>query len=313
MTILYVVATINCLRALHDPNDSVKWFQFVGIGLLGGIIVVVRPGNVTTLGLLAVLISSIFLYTSGKFTIRAALLVLIGLGVSFAPQIFYNFIHFHSLSPLPVLSLTTFQLVEGWKYIKFTAVFEPGVCHMVYYPNPVYGSGVADAVPSHTLPVIINHLKYPLRFIFSTCAHLFGLLDQDVALPYNKTLFPWYKWITSPISQIVSSVGILGMIYCYIVNKAGNGDSGLRREITLFMAAFVAFYCVVYSQSCVEARFGLPLITVFSCYMASGFRFFKDNGISLKARGVVLACLLLYNAAVLFISNSIHHVVQFLD
>lgn len=303
--LLYLLIMIEVLHKLFVSNNPIKWTQLFGIGLFGGLTVMVRPGNITLLGMIVIPIYLVLSFHYRPFAIRAVGLIIGGLITALLPQVILNFIHFHSLSPLPVEDLGTLQLMEGWQYIKYATAIIPGQASKIYYLNPYFTSSIDDSLHHHLLPVIINHISHPIHFVTSSILHIFALLDQDLIVPYNKCLHPWYRWITSATSHIISSVGIIGIIYCLRGSKVRRNATNAQGIVVLLLIAFIALYCLIYSQSAVETRFALPLITVLSFFVVSGYRFLTDREISPATRGIVLGCLVLYNVAALFVSHFI--------
>jgi hypothetical protein len=305
VTILYLLTMIEFIHKLFVSNNPIKWYQPFGIGLFGGLAIMVRPGNIIILGLIVIPIYMALSCSNRPFAIRAIGFIISGLITSLLPQVILNFIHFHSLSPLPIVDLGTFHLMAGWKYIKYATAIIPGQTSSIVYLNPYFNSGVDDSLYHQLFPLIICHISHPVHLVISTVLHIFALLDQDLIIPYNKCLHPWYRWITSATSHIISSGGIIGIVYCLIASKTRRNPTNAQRIIVLLLTAYIALYCSVYSQSEVEARFGLPLITVFSCFVVSGYRFLTDREISPAIRGVVLGCFVLYTVTALFVSHFI--------
>lgn len=305
VTILYLLIMIEVCHKLFVSNNPIKWVQLFGIGPFGGLAVMVRPGNMTILGLIAIPIYLALSCSYRPSAIRAVGFIIGGLIIAFWPQVILNLIHFHSLSPLPVIDVGKVELMDGWKYIKYATAIIPGHSPRVAYLNPYFNSGVDDSLCHTSLSLIIYHISHPVHLIICTVLHIFTLLDQDLIVPYNNFLHPWYRWIASSTSHIISSGGIIGIIYCLIASKARSNATNGQRIIVLLLIAYIVSYCSVYSQSQVEARYGLPLITAFSCFVVSGYRFLRDREISPAMRGVVLGCLVLYNVAALFVSRFI--------
>jgi hypothetical protein len=275
-TALLMVSLVSILAFpifTHDEFRSSVWSAF-WVGSLVGICVMLRPGNVVLIPAAVVLGFFQWFFWKNKISLPRFGLFALGVLVFIAPQFRNNVFFYKRFTPLTAADLGSSQITWGLRYIKYATSIQPTARdNQIFYVNPFWKK---DTVESQQHPFRIYN-RYPLIYLRTTFIHLFGLLDQDLAFPYNKSIVPWYRWPTSILSLTLCLLGVVALVTAMIQGfrrkTIFSSQCDFTFKFALTATTFALCYLMLYAHVAVEGRYGFPIIAVLSFCIF----FFKDS------------------------------------
>jgi len=222
---------------------------------LCGLVVMIRPSNLFLSVPWTLVVLVTLLRRTGSWRRAAAWAVPLSLAaaVPLLPQVRNNVVFFDVLSPLPAGDLRKLQHAYGVQMLKYATACIPGQAPEVPYLNPLADQDAA------TEPSLGWYAVHPLAGLATAALHIFNVLDQDLPLPYNTTLTPWYYPAVSIANLAVVAVGSLGL---GVAVRRMRGRPGRRRLLLWAVVMALACHLGLHSTVAVETRFGAPALMI---------------------------------------------------
>ncbi len=267
---LLVVSLLLINDTIAAGRNPLSPVRFALAGLVSGYAVMVRPANIFLFPLVIPLVSWQLLRATLRVKLSSLLFALM-LVLACLPQAAINRKFYHVTSILPAADLAGYQTSSGRQFIKYATSIDQRFEPKVFYFNPFRLHRKASL------------LRNGINFLVTSALHVFNLFDQDLILPYNRTLTPWYHWWTTMISLAMVGLGSLGlsrMLLPAFKRKLGRGLPDLGKialdRYVLTAAIVLILYAGLYSQTAVECRFGLPMISLLSIFIPAGINRYRD-------------------------------------
>jgi hypothetical protein len=260
------------VRAGDTPSSKTVLSFFLGIAL--GCAVMVRPSNLFLLSAAPILFlpdwRGLPLAAQFRSKLSAAFTRLLAFAVGcclvFFPQ-FHNNLKYHgAATPLIAVYQQTMvadaQLIE--RSIKYATAVSPkknGPAIPALYLDPYREARASE-----------NPLVRVAARLAKRATTVIALIDQDRPLPYNRTMFPWYRFPASFFSLAMFFVGLAGIGAELarswrrpgtLVQKAGAWFD--RETLPVTVVAVLAVGCLAaFTRFHTEARYGLPALVLVS-------------------------------------------------
>lgn len=250
----------NSLTSLKRSNRLLIY-----LGFFSGFSVMIRPANLFLIAGI-VLFVGLFAIRSrdfvGKFLRLFAAILLV-----WSPQIITNKINYAIWTPLTSFSLAKLQMDGGRQFLKYATSAARGVSPSVPYLNP--------------FPIEIGSELRMRKLALVSMIKVFALIDQDLMYPLNKSLTPWYRWPGTLLSLFLGGLGGISFVLYWreMVSRRPFWNFKLWSAPEIFFVATSAI-CIgslaLYSQTAVEARFGLSALVLLNIISAFYFVFRKS-------------------------------------
>lgn len=230
------------------------------IGILTGYAIMVRPANIF-LGILITFCIGFFIWKQyGSDLTKGMHLVLStasGFCIAVIPQILLNAHYFHRFSFLPVCNVGRMQLMWGEQYLKHGLhMLSSETSVRLVYPNPWC---------DHSNLGGRWYFFHPWIGLKTVGMHVFNALNFDQLFPYAYHIHPWYQPLLFVFCQSVIFWGCVGWWDCFREwrYRRENQNERLGLFLLLFLSSvFFISWLSVYGITIMEARFGLPLISL---------------------------------------------------
>ena len=216
----------------------------------------IRPANILILfGWLAAL-CSILIWKPGRSSLRfansAILAASLALG-SFAllPQIFYNYFHYGSITPLPVCSLGEFQIKYGILAMKYDTIVHGQTAAGYNYRNPFFHGQIDGGLQWY--------LTNPVAGAGTIAAHLFNTMNITNIFTYIRDLRSPFSFVTRVFYWSMTVLGLRFILWFLPRFGASLASTSAARHAVVFVCASQLLLLSICSISAVETRFGVFL------------------------------------------------------
>lgn len=226
------------------------------LGLLCGLSLMIRPANLflvaSVVAILLVFVRAKKIKPQGLYLFALSFLLLL------LPQVVNNYRNYGRATPLTTYGLFSVQMQGAALFLKYATSIAPDSAPGIQYANPMHPGG--NIRTSRFL------FSSPLVIPFLTGIKFFALIDQDLMFPYNRSLTPWHRWPGTLVSLTLVGFGLAAVFQVLrSLKKRGiliRPEQWSDRETLFFSLCMVCLFSyVLYSQSAVESRFGLPLLS----------------------------------------------------
>lgn len=278
---LLISVTLIAELAFSQSLSSVRK-KLIVLGLVCGFSLMVRPANLFLIASVGWIL--LLFFRLKKVEVKGVCLFFLSFLLLLLPQTVNNYRHYQRFTPLTAYGLFSTQMQGAALVLKYATSIAPGTEPGIRYVNPLHPGG--NIRTSRFL------FSSPLVIPFLTGIKFFSLMDQDLMFPLNRSLTPWYRWPGTLVSLVLGGVGLAALFHILRSSKKRGvlfkPEQWSVRETTLFCFFMVSFFSYgLYSQSAVEARFGLPLLSLLGM-VAVIAAYDEKERFCLKRAGVVL-------------------------
>lgn len=246
------------IRATRSPSSG---WEIALTFFLTGVAVMIRPANLYLVPAVPVFFLVWNRHAKNPGWLVGKLLLFGGLGLALplSIQLRNNVVHHQKWSPLTAYPLGGAHLAGGIRYLKYATLRGIDSASGIFFHNPFFH--VEDFGPTTT--PIGWYLSHPAKGIVKLSLSSFALVDQDLVRPYNPSPHPRLRWWGSLVNYVVLFIGGVGL--WSLLPAVGPALAGT-------LAVAILCFFGLYAPATVEARFGLPLITLFTTMVPVGSR-----------------------------------------
>ncbi len=276
-------------------HNLISYRRALLIGLAVGAAIMTRSANIFLLAPCALVLALRIIKRSEPIgrTLLFAIMVIASTAAMTLPQLINNIKFYDRPTPLLAKSLGSAQLSWGIKVIKYATRFEGGTGVPEFYRNPFAN----DEDIQRPFLNMTWYSAHPIEGVATIAIKVFNLFDQDLPLPYNSNMNPWYRFPLSVLNHIFLFMGFLGTWWTW-----RNVNRTPLETQTLLLSMFFVLPCIgLYAMTALEGRFGLPLLTLFSFFIPVAVNsFFRSPNVRAKI------ALFIYLVTALCLSEFVH-------
>lgn len=269
---------------IHIAGSGVRPKLLFALGVAIGIAIMLRPANIYWLSIpLITLAVSFGQDRSLEWRALARMAALCGgLLLAFAPQLYFNYTHYDSVTFMPVYDLGGLQIRTGISTIRYVTNLSDGGPHL-FYRNIWAPEEIAS---------LSWYFLNPLDGLRTMSLHVFAALDFDYLFCYVYDLSPPYRPALFLFAHFVVFWGVAGLFHA--ARSSSPAVLERKREtlavyVLTVIPVFVLGWLAIVSISAVESRFGLPIISLFLPFAA-----WAVSAPPTRSRWILLAAFCIY-------------------